>query len=418
MEEHQSHPAYNEQAIVREYFRILAEYKYVIAAITILFMAVSGLFSFFVIQPSYKALTIITVSQMGGTQLTPTSNMEEVVSKLAEVPQLNTTSYARQVKVPVVMKQAVEKLNEIGYEEQELTISKLRKMVEAETIPDTDLIEITATAHDPALAAAIANTVREEFMRYMSELNNQKLSQSVELLDEQLKNEEKQLQEATDNLKKFQMQTRSVDFLTQELAGKTEDLVKLESSRRSSEITLARYKSRIQRYEQSLEEVPRTIPRAVQVDGVLGSGSGVVDMEELNPVYIQISESCHKDKAGLASCEAQISKTIAALAQLEIEIRDLQAELTEKHTEQNQLQNEVDMRQETVKLLNSKRSETQMARAVNLAHISMVTASPALVPEKPSKPNKKLNITLAGMLGIIIALSGVYLKECMKDKER
>jgi capsular polysaccharide biosynthesis protein len=82
----------------------------------------SGLLSFLVIQPSYKASTIIAVSQMGGPQLTPTSNMEEVVSKLAEVPQLNTASYARQVKVPVVLKQAVEKLNEMGYEEQELTI--------------------------------------------------------------------------------------------------------------------------------------------------------------------------------------------------------------------------------------------------------------------------------------------------------
>ena len=414
MEEQHSYSIKQGEVDMRRIIGTLNHYKYVITAITVLFMVASGLLSLFFIQPSYRASTIIAVSQMGGTQLTPTSNMEEVVSRLAEIPQLNATSYARQVKVPVVLKQAVEKLNEMGYEEQELTITKLRKMVEAETIKDTDLIEITAVAHDPALAAAVANIVREEFMRYMSELNNQKLAQSVELLDEQLKNEEKQLQEATEALKKFQMQTRSIDFLTQELAGKTEDLVKLESSRRSSEIALARYQSRIQRYEQSLEEVPRTIPRAVQVDGVLGSGSGVVDMEELNPVYTEISQSYHKDKAGLASCEAQISKTIAALGQLEVEIRDLQAELTEKQTEQNKLQNEVDMRQETVKLLNSKRSETQMARSVNLANISMVTASPALVPEKPFSPNKGLNVTIAGLLGLMLTICGVFFREYMK----
>ncbi|NMA66492.1 MAG: hypothetical protein GX957_09680 [Clostridiaceae bacterium] len=414
MEENRTIYTYEDEIDIRDIFGTLNKYKYVVAVITIVCMVVIGLISFFVIQPSYRASTIIAVSQMGGTQLTPTSNMEEVVSKLAEVPQLNTASYVRQVKVPAVLKQTVEKLNEMGYEEQELTIAKLRQMVEAETIPDTDLIEITATAHDPALAATIANTVRGEFMRYMSELNNQKLVQSVELLDEQLKNEEKQLQEATEALKKFQMQTRSVDFLTQELEGKTEDLVKLESSLRSSEIALARYQSRIQRYEQSLEEVPRTIPRAVQVDGVLGSGSGVVDMEELNPVYTEISQSYHKDKAGLASCEAQISKTIAALGQLEVEIRDLQAELTEKQTEQNKMQNEVDMRQETVKLLNSKRSETQMARSVNLANISMVTASPALVPEKPFSPNKGLNVTIAGLLGLMLTICGVFFREYMK----
>jgi succinoglycan biosynthesis transport protein ExoP len=414
VEENRTVYTYDDEIDFRKFLGSLNRYKYVIAAITILCMVVIGLLSFFVIQPSYRASTIIAISQMGGPQLTPTSNMEEVVSKLAEVPQLNTASYVRQVKVPAVLKQAVEKLNEMGYEEQELTISKLRQMVEAETIADTDLIEITATAHDPALAATVANAVREEFMHYMSELNNQKLSQSVELLDDQLKNEEKHLQEATESLKRFQMQTRSVDFLTQELEGTTEDLVKLESSRRSSEIALARYQSRIQRYEQSLEEVPRTIPRAVQVDGVLGSGSGVVDMEELNPVYTEISQSYHKDKAGLASCEAQINKTISAIAQLEVEIRDLQAELTEKQTEQNKLQNEVDMRQETVKLLNSKRSETQMARSVNLAHISMVTASPALVPEKPFKPKKMVNVAAAGMLGFVLAVFGVFFREYIK----
>jgi succinoglycan biosynthesis transport protein ExoP len=416
VEENRTMYTYDDEIDLREVFDTLDKYKYIIAAITILCMLASGLLSFLVISPSYKASTIIAVSQMGGPQLTPTSNMEEVVSKLAEFPQLNAASYARQVKVPVVLKQAVEKLNEMGYEDQELTITKLRQMVEAETIKDTDLIEITATAHEPAMAATIANTVREEFMRYMSELNNQKLAQSVELLDEQLKSEEKQLQEATENLKKFQMQTRSVDFLTQELEGKTEDLVKLESSLRSSEIALARYQSRIQRYEQSLKEVPQTIPRAVQVDGVLGSSSGVVDMEELNPVYTEISESYYKDKAGLASCEAQISKTISAIAQLEVEIRDLQAELTEKQTEQNKLQNEVDMRQETVRLLNSKRSETQMARSVNLAHISMVTASPAMVPEKPFSPNKKLNVAVAGVLGLMLAVFGVFFREYMKTE--
>jgi hypothetical protein len=67
------------------------------------------------------------------------------------------------------------------------------------------------------------------------------------------------------------------------------------------------------------------------------------------------------------------------------------------------------MRQETVKLLNSKRSETQMARSVNLAHISMVTASPALVPEKPFSPNKGLNVTIAGMLGLMLAVFGVFI---------
>ena len=413
MEEQRSYSGYQDVIDLRWCIRALVKHKYTIVAVTLLCILASGLLSIFIIQPSYKASTIITVSQMGGTQLTPASNMEEVVRKLAEVPKLNTASSVRQVKVPVVLKQTVEKLNEMGYEEQELTISKLRKMVEAETIPDTDLIEITATAHDPALAATIANTVREEFMCYMNELNNQKLAQSVELLDEQLKNEEKQLQEATEALKKFQLQTRSVDFLTHELEGKTENLVELEASRRSSEIARARYQSRIQQYQQSLQEVPRTIPRTVQVDGVLGSGSGAVDMEELNPVYIQISESYHKDKAGLVSCEAQINKTISAIAQLEIEIRDLQAELTEKQTEQNKLQNEVDMRQDTVKLLNNKRSETQMARSVNLAHISMVTASPAMVPENPVKPSKVINITIAGILGLILSVFGVLFRESL-----
>lgn len=407
------YPMNYEEIDLREYLNVIGKWKYTIIGATILAMLVSGVLSFFVISPTYEVSTLVMVSQAQPPKNTPDSNIEGAINKLAELAQMNIASYAQQVKTPIVLQRTAERLNK---PDRMFSIDELSQRVQAENIKGTDLIKITVTGQDPKEITDIANTLREEFIQYQKDINNQKLGRSVEMLDKQIKEEEAQLQEATERLKQFQMQSRSVDFLNKELNGRINQLVNLQSSLEQAEIEKEKLMSAINQHRVNLEKTPPTISRDITLDKVLNQEKGAINAEEVNDVYISISKAYNQDLAKLASCEAEISKTRLMINQLEAQIKDLQAELTEKQTEQNRLQNEVQLRQKAVDLLVAKRLEAQIIRSTNLSEANIVTASPAVIPESPVKPKKMLNIAIAGVLGLMLSVFGVFFVEYMKKE--
>ncbi|MCL6560329.1 MAG: lipopolysaccharide biosynthesis protein, partial [Firmicutes bacterium] len=62
---------------------------------------------------------------------------------------------------------------------------------------------------------------------------------------------------------------------------------------------------------------------------------------------------------------------------------------------------EVDRLKETLNTLASKTTETQIARSLDLGQTTVVVVSDAATPTKPVKPNKKLNVAVALILGAI-----------------
>ncbi|MBC7076492.1 MAG: hypothetical protein H5T98_10630 [Syntrophomonadaceae bacterium] len=104
------------------------------------------------------------------------------------------------------------------------------------------------------------------------------------------------------------------------------------------------------------------------------------------------------------------------MGSLEQEVIALEAELTKKQIEEKRLQNEVNRREEIVNLLTSKIAELKTTQSLNIAENNIITVSEALVPEEPIKPNKLLNIAVAGVLGLMLSVFGVFLVEYLKEE--
>lgn len=81
------------------------------------------------------------------------------------------------------------------------------------------------------------------------------------------------------------------------------------------------------------------------------------------------------------------------------------------------LQQEIQRKKDAVDLLEAKRMELRIREAFLKNQERVVILSPAVEPEVPVKPNKKLNIAVAGVLGLMISIFGVFLAEYLREEE-
>ena len=207
-----------EEIDLREIFNTLFKWKYTIISVTVICMLISGIISFYFIDPVYEASTVISVNQQQDTRQA-TGGIEDVVQELGEIPQMSVEACTHQVKSPSILQATIKELN-LDYKRRQLS-----GMITTENPKGTNLITITVSNSDPELAASIANTIRKKVVANVTLINARKMEHSLEMMEKELlAKEENQLKLATEELKNYKLQSRSIEFLTTQLQQKNEDL--------------------------------------------------------------------------------------------------------------------------------------------------------------------------------------------------
>ncbi len=400
-----------EQVIdLRSYLKVLRKRRLLIALVTLLAVVTSGVLSFFVLPPVYEAKSVLLVTQAADKQqaITQKDDLNSVVSAISRIPLLTMNTYVGQVKSEVLMQRVIDKLR---LEERNYTTPSLSKQIKATAAKDSNLIEVTVSNSDSRLAADIANTLSREFLELISEKNQEQMERSVEFMKNQNSATEKDLEKASEELKKFDSEPRGVTYLQQELTAKSQDLNKYQSELTRAQIEFRQLNAAGNRLEETLATTPKTI--AVQkYDPVQGK---VMPSEEVNTAYTSLAEKLNDNKAALAEKEAQVAGTEEVLLTLKVQIDQLQAELTGKKTTQDRLMAEFKRLDDTRKLLADKTTQTQIARSIDLGSTSLVIYSPASAAVDPVKPKKKLNMAIAFILGLIASVLMAFVLEFMDN---
>ncbi|MDD3365472.1 MAG: Wzz/FepE/Etk N-terminal domain-containing protein, partial [Syntrophomonas sp.] len=159
----------------------IGKWKYKIIAVTLICMLFSGIISWFFIEPVYEVATIIAVNQ--GTKPAANTqnpeNIEKIFDQLGDVPLITPQSSVQQISSASILDSTIKKLN-LPYSR-----GALMSMISTELIKDTNLVKIKVSNTDPVLAAQIANTVRDEFLTHVNQVNGQKLTKSLDTMENQ-----------------------------------------------------------------------------------------------------------------------------------------------------------------------------------------------------------------------------------------
>lgn len=427
---------------LRDYLEIIRKWRTMIILFTVIAVVTSGIFSFFVIPPVYETKAILMVTRPAQSQSRPANQegLESVVGAVSSLPEMTVNSYVGQVTTPVVLKRVIKKLqlDPVLY-----TPESLAGMITVEAVKDTNLIEIKVQHNDPKLAASIANTLAGEFLAFISENSEAQMAKSVEFLQQQRQNVEKDLVAATEALKQFNARPRGVELLQKEVEKRTADLTEYQSKLTIGRVELQQLQAARNQLESRLAQTPPTVtvtqmlpPEAIaalqarqagQTSGVEGEetplpeippGQLTVPVEEVNPAYTSLQQNLADKEAAVADKEAQIAGLTQIIAEVQKGLEQLQAELTTKATEQARMQRQVNQLEEAEALLAAKVTETRVAQSINLGEVSLLLAAPAQAPTTPVKPNKRLNLAVAGAVGLVVAMGLALLLEYLDNTIR
>lgn len=446
---------YNDEDVIdlREYIAIISKWRGVIALLTICALVTSAIVSFFVLPPIYETKTVLMVAQSVSTsdRRTPTDqdNLESLVNTISSIPQLTMNTYVMQVKNDRLMGQVAQALKGKGVGEG-LSARDLLGMVNAQALKDTNLIEITATNTDPQLAADIANTVQQEYLKFISTNNQEQMKNSVAFLQQQILLEEQNLDAANQQMQQMEGEPRNLAFLQKQIESKYADFGKYQALANQANFeyqqTLAGRNSLRQQLEAVSQTAASTSLNAAtsatsaatdNSNGLVMPYSGLTDSASTggpdaaanplssllpgysevntNPTYTSLKDALVRKEMDLAEKAAQFDAANGLVLSLEGDIRALQAEISEKKLAMDRLSATLAQSQNTYNLLNEKRIQTQIIQSVNVGESYLIPVSPAPVPSSPVKPNKQLNILIAGLLGLMVSAGLAFLLEFLDN---
>ena len=164
-----------EEAIdLSKYFFVLKKKMWLICLSAIVCGGISGLVSFYILEPVYEANTSLIVNkEIKKTQITTTDDLN-YVQKLA-------ITYGEIIKSRTVITSTIEKLK------LDMTYEELEKIISVSNLSDTQIIKISIEHKNPVLATKICNTIPEIFTKEVQRISK---ASGVEVIDKAIVPEE------------------------------------------------------------------------------------------------------------------------------------------------------------------------------------------------------------------------------------
>ena len=468
----------NDELNLGDYWRVIWRRKWVVI-LTVVVVAASAAIYSFLQTPIYVTSTTLYLkkAEAGPEQIDVFSGasvfstemeinsqieilrsrtmMEEVARRLYPVGNYKRESgkkselyeYLRNLLTPI--------LGESSEEEKPKSLSEiatsLRGSISMSLIPNTRLITLTASSHDPEIAWSTANTIAEVFIERDISFRQIEINAALDFFSRETKKVTEDLWQSEKNLREYK-EKEGFTQLSEKARLIVESLSKLETLHGSTRIFREELNNRLREIRSQLEEVSK-----VWVSSTYISDDPPVQMlrsrlTNLEIKHAQLSMEFSSHDPQVTYVESQIEeikrelkrevKTVVAgntegissiytgpytkLVNYEAEINALKAKenalgslVAEYRAEMNKLpqqeltlarlERDQQVNAELYAVLVKLKDKVEIESASELGIIQVV--DPALKPTSPVKPKKKQNTLIGSVLGLMLGVFFVFLLE-------
>jgi len=389
---------------LRAYIGVLLKFKFWIVGLALVSAVVAFAISA-LISPIYEAKALIAI-------VAPryALQFDERFAPLNAQPSFPYKAYPSLALSDEVLTTLIDEMSDTLPPERR-TLSGLRNALTAENGADPTMVELTVRDGDPNRAAALVNRWAALFMARANEVYGRS-AQELTFYEAQLAETQAALTEAEQALIAFQAQNEAPIVSTQ-LDNKRAAL--------NDYLSVARSLRLVVQDARSLQERLRTQDAATQTSLSDELSSLLLQVDALNqsrlPIQLQISgqqglgsKTVGEQIAFLESLIAVLENKQKVLEQeatiLEPDILALQEKLERIQIDHDRLERTKAVARETYIVLARKVSESRIASQNALSSARLV--SRASVNEKPVAPRKLLNTAIAGALGLMMGVVGVF----------
>ncbi len=414
-----------EEMSTREIIETIVKGKSTIVAFTVICIAVTLVVNVFIMEPVYEAETMLMISPISqsATSVENTNEFSSIVSAIASYPKMSIDTYREQIKAPAVLQHIKEEMNL-----KDLSLNSISNKITVEGIKNTNLVKVKIRDKDAETAAKIANILSERFTKYVSDTNQKQAESSTEIIETQMHKEKENMESITEKIKNFVSKPRSPEELKMELESKLMQITNFKTSLAQIKVDEENTRRSIEKAKSLLSQTPKTLVTNSTLYGedllldIIKDKNGIntntlnnvkLSNEEVNQIYVELSNSLNQLEIQLANLEASRKNTEQAILECQKEIETIQVEYAEKQKEYDELNLELDLSKQAYQAYQKEYKELMIKQSTEIGKSSIVVVSEAMVPKSPVAPNKTVNIAVAGMCGLLMGILVVFIKQNM-----
>ncbi len=332
-----------------------------------------------------------------------------------------------------------------GTEEEGEKVDKKNQLIKAylgrlkiEPIRNSRLVNINFEAHNPKLAAHIANTHAKLYIDQTLERKFSASQEAIGWLNNRIKDVKRKLEESEAALHKYRQENDlvSVDFeeshniIVQKLNELSTALTQAKTARIEKE-NLYNELKRLSKKPEMVQSMPAVVINPLIQQLKAEYIKARVEYSELSRKYGPEHPQMIRQKSQIKEIESKIAKEVKNIARsIETEyrvakrqeqslIRVLEKQKTEamalheKEIQYNVLRRDVDSTRALYESILKRLKEASVTEDLKASNITVV--DPARIPDIPSKPKKKLNILLAIICGLTMGIGLAFFFEYLDN---
>jgi tyrosine-protein kinase Etk/Wzc len=318
-------------------------------------------------------------------------------------------------------------------------VRSFMKQVRVEPVRDTRIVRLTISANDPIEAQYITNTLASTFVSEGLSYKRLEAKNLREFLEDQLDVVSNHLEESEMNLEDFKERNQVV-VLDVEAEKKIEKLAEFEAKctkvkaerngilKLMNDVTNGSSANLLNNTGSSAYQEITAFPSLISNLTIQSLKQQLIQFQIQKQDLSSRFTEAHPDLTVLNSQIELVEKNLRDTAKdyinaleseiiaLENTVASIQSELEElpaKEVELARLQRKAKVNEEIYTLLLTHSKEAQISEASEIGDIRI--ADPAIVPEKPIQPKKRLNALLGLILGLVLSLSLAFVLEYLDD---
>lgn len=359
------------------------------------------------------------------------------------------------------------KKNELKNKEgkkQELTLDNIidslrdEKTLSISNVKNSPVLEIKFTDKDRELTVKVLNELVNVYIETYVKLNRDEKTSQLEILEKQIPKLEQEIMEIGEKIKQFKL-TKSISpsdegqLYVSSLTEFSQQKYALESEMETTKETIAKIQSQInslqaqvktenytpsspllEKYREKLadlqtkyntliqkytEEHPEVIALKTQIKQTEEEIDKEIKriasskIESPSPLLQELYSQLLQNQLKLPVLKTKLDTINRSIAEVESKMK----KLPQIEQEYLQLQRDYQIKQGIYAALSQKYEELKL-NAVSTEVNKPQIIDPPYVPEKPSKPNKKLTLAIGGVLGLFLGIMGAFLREATDKKIR
>lgn len=394
---------------LRELFFKLWRGKYIIIGVFILAVLLASFYTFVYLDPVFESRATLRIRPVPGE-----ANGTEVVS-------LSLPGYVSFFTNQLVMNPLQEKIARDF--DREITVRGLENRLEAELDEEDNFFFLSFRDNNPEAARDILSawieTYNEELRKYITSQNRENLGQ----LETTMRSANRNFVEINDQLIFFQkennidqMESR-LSWLERNVTSYMDELQQAKVELEVLRITSPLLEDLVASEEGNVDEVIRSMDRLLEETYFQNLKHLALHLEEVSPVWVFLRQRSIDQQVRLEELQNKKSDLEKLTEEMHQEIEELQVQLLEVKAEKIDLQQRQQRAQDNlVQIIQNYESLTFFLD--NLSGCGVVTMEEPYIREGRVAPNHKLNLALAGVLGIFLGTGGLLFYNFLQVDEK